>query len=78
MAKLGRAAAKGFVRGREEMRTMAAQEFARLGAGYFTGTEVAQFLVRMPGPKPEDVENHEEDSEKTTRRHEEETEKVPS
>lgn len=64
MARLGRQAAKGFVRGREAMRLMIAEEFGKLGAGYFTGSEVAGFIERMPGPKPEDVEADEEETEK--------------
>ncbi len=64
MAKLGRAASKGFVRGREAMRVMIAEEFDKLGSGRFTAYEVAELVGRMPGPTPEDVEAEEEESEK--------------
>lgn len=63
MAKLGRSASKGFVRGREAMRKLAAEEFDRLGSAYFSGSEVAGFLERMPGPKPDDEEDSDEQEE---------------
>lgn len=66
VAKLNRAASKGFVRGREAMRQMVVEEFDRLGSGMFTSSEVAGYVLRMPGPQPDDQ----------TTEDEEETEKV--
>lgn len=63
MAKLGRAASKGFIRGREAMRHMIFNEFAALGSGRFAADEVAALVMNMPGPQPEnetaDVEEEE-------------------
>ena len=51
---MSRAEASGFVKGREAMREMVAQEFGQLGAATFSGDEIAALVERMPGPQVSD------------------------
>lgn len=43
---------KGFVKGAQSMRECVAKEFFDQGGGMFSGSEIAQLVMQMPGPLP--------------------------